>query len=49
MPWSETARRPWVLTQLRSRLDLAEVRSVVDVGVGAGSWHKFLSPSLPVA
>ena len=49
MPWSETGRRPWVLAQLRHRLDLASVRSVVDVGAGAGTWHTFLSPSLPKA
>ena len=50
MPWSETARRPWVLQQLRARAGLlASIRSVVDVGAGAGTWHTFLSPYLPNA
>ena len=49
MPWSETARRPWILSQLRTRRDLATLPSVVDVGAGAGTARKFYGPSMPAA
>ncbi len=49
MPWSETARRPWILSQLRARCDLAALPSVVDVGAGAGTARTFYGPSMPAA
>lgn len=49
MPWSETGRRPWVLSQLRQRGALDDIFSVVDAGAGSGGWHTFLAPSLPGA
>ena len=49
MPWSETARRPWVLSRLRACCDLAALPSVVDVGAGAGTARTFYGPSMPAA
>lgn len=50
MPASDPSHRPWVLNQLLSEIDdgtLGEIRTVVDVGPGCGSWRIFLGPWMP--
>lgn len=47
MPWSDVTLRPWILAELQQRC--GEVRTVVDVGAGAGTGLDFYGPHWPGA
>jgi hypothetical protein len=49
MPSSDVRLRPWILSQLRERTDLASIRSVLDIGAGDGGALDFYGPHMPAA
>lgn len=49
MPHSDERLRPWIAEQLGELTELSSIKTVVDVGTGAGTWYDFMHSRVPEA